>query len=47
MYFLSEVEHKLLIHKLLPNAREVGVSAQLMAWSWYEPDHLELAKLLR
>jgi len=37
MYFLSEVEHKLLIHKLLPNAREVGVSAQLRGWSWHQP----------
>ncbi len=35
MYFLSEVERKFLIHKLLPQAREVGVSQSLRGWSWY------------
>ena len=29
MYFLSDLEHKLLINKLLPTAREVGVSSEL------------------
>ncbi len=37
MYFLSEVEHKLLIHKLLSTAREVQVSPQLRGWNWYQP----------
>lgn len=36
MYFLSEVEHKYLIHKLLPSTREVGVSEDLRGWNWHK-----------
>jgi len=36
VYFLSELEHKLLIHKLLPTAREVGVSPELRGWNWHQ-----------
>lgn len=36
VYFLSEIERKLLLYKLLPQAREVGVSEQLRGWHWYE-----------
>ena len=36
MYFLSDLEHKLLIHKLLPIAREIGVSDDLRGWSWHK-----------
>jgi len=32
---LSDLEHKLLIHKLLPTAREIGVSNDLRGWSWH------------
>lgn len=35
-YFLSELEHKFLIHKLLPMAREVGVTQELRGWNWHE-----------
>lgn len=35
MYFLSDLERKFLIHKLLPTAREVGVSPELRGWSWH------------
>ena len=35
MYFLSDLEQKYLLHKLLPLAREVGVSQELRGWSWY------------
>jgi len=37
MYFLSDLEHKLLIHKLLPAAREVGVTQHLRGWNWHQP----------
>jgi len=37
LYFLSDIEHKYLIHQLLPTAREVGVSKELRGWSWYQP----------
>ncbi len=37
MYFLSELEHKLLIHKLLPTAREAPVTADLRGWNWHQP----------
>ncbi|MFQ6074027.1 MAG: CRISPR-associated protein Cas4, partial [Candidatus Bathyarchaeia archaeon] len=37
MYFLSDLEHKYLVHKLLPTAREAGVSAELRGWSWHQP----------
>lgn len=36
MYFLSEMEHKLLIHKLLPTSREVGVNPELRGWNWHQ-----------
>ncbi|MBS7287551.1 MAG: CRISPR-associated protein Cas4, partial [Candidatus Freyarchaeota archaeon] len=36
MYFLSELEHKYLIHRLHPLAREVGVSSELRGWSWHK-----------
>lgn len=37
MYFLSEIDHKKLINKILPHAREVGVSDELRGWSWHKP----------
>ena len=37
MYFLSDLEHKLLVQRLLPQAREVGVSPELRGWEWYKP----------
>lgn len=37
MYFLSDIEHKYLLHQLLPTAREVGVSKELRGWRWFEP----------
>lgn len=36
MFFLSEIDHKKLINRILPNAREVGVSEELRGWSWYK-----------
>jgi len=36
LYFLTEMEHKLLIHKLLPTAREVGVNPELRGWNWHQ-----------
>jgi len=37
VYFLSDVEHKYLLHQLLPVAREVGVNKELRGWSWFQP----------
>jgi len=37
LYFLSDLEHKYLIHRLLPTVREVGVSPELRGWSWHQP----------
>lgn len=37
MYFLSDLERKLLINKLLPLARESRVSAELRGWNWHQP----------
>ena len=37
MYFLSDVEHKYLLHQLLPTTREVGVSEELRGWNWHQP----------
>ena len=34
VYFLNEVDRKVLLNKLLPLAREVGISAELRGWSW-------------
>ena len=36
MYFLTELEHKLLVNKLLPTAREVKVSPELRGWAWHQ-----------
>ncbi|MGQ9468922.1 MAG: CRISPR-associated protein Cas4 [Nitrososphaerales archaeon] len=35
MYFLSELEHKLLLNKILPQAKQVGVSPKLRGWNWH------------
>jgi len=35
MYFLSNIEHKILINKLLPSAREVGITNELRGWNWH------------
>jgi len=37
MYFLSDLEHKYLVHRLLPTAREAKVSEELRGWSWHQP----------
>ena len=37
VYFLSDVEHKYLLHQLLPSAREVGVNKELRGLSWFQP----------
>ena len=37
MYFLSDLELKYLVHKLMPTAREARVSAELRGWSWHQP----------
>jgi len=38
VYFLGEIDRKVLLNKLLPLAREVGVSQELRGWSWsHEP----------
>jgi len=34
MYFLTDLESKLVLNKLLPQARKVGVSEDLRGWSW-------------
>lgn len=36
MYFLTDVEHKFLVHRLMPTARKVGVSEELRGWSWHQ-----------
>jgi len=36
MYFLSEVERKYMIYKILPLAREAGVSPELRGWNWHQ-----------
>lgn len=36
MFFFSELDHKKLINKILPKAREVGVSEVFRGWSWYK-----------
>lgn len=35
MYFLSDLDHKLLINKLLPTSRSVDVSSELRGWNWH------------
>ncbi|MBI4332396.1 MAG: type I-A CRISPR-associated protein Cas4/Csa1 [Chloroflexi bacterium] len=37
MYFLSEDEKRLLLRRLLPQAREKGVAAELRGWNWDKP----------
>lgn len=37
MYFLSEEERRLVLRKLLPQARAEGVSEELRGWRWSEP----------
>lgn len=37
MYFISEIDHKKLINRILPRAREVGVSEELRGWNWHKP----------
>jgi len=34
VYFLSEIDRKVLLNKLLPLSREVGTSPELRGWSW-------------
>lgn len=34
VYFLSEIDRKLLLNRILPLAREVGVSPDLRGWGW-------------
>lgn len=36
MYFLTDLEHKFLVHRLMPTARKVGVSEELRGWSWHQ-----------
>lgn len=36
MFYLSRIEEKRLINKILPVARKVGVSNQLRGWSWHD-----------
>jgi len=36
MFFFSEIDHKKLINKILPKAREVGVSEECRGWSWHK-----------
>lgn len=35
MFFFSEIDHKKLINRILPKAREVGVSEELRGWKWH------------
>jgi len=37
MYFLSDEERRLVLRKLLPEARAAGVSEELRGWRWAEP----------
>ncbi|MEM2880704.1 MAG: CRISPR-associated protein Cas4, partial [Candidatus Methanomethylicaceae archaeon] len=34
MYFLNDFDKKILLNKLLPLARDIGVSPELRGWSW-------------
>lgn len=36
MYFLTDLEQKLLVSRLLPMARRVGVSEDLRGWNWHK-----------
>lgn len=37
MYFLSDVDQKKLMDKILPSSRSVGVSEDLRGWNWNKP----------
>lgn len=37
MYFLSPLDQKKLVDKILPSARSVGVSEDLRGWNWHKP----------
>lgn len=37
MYYLDEIEYKLLIHDLLPQTRQNPVDERLRGWNWYQP----------
>ena len=37
MFFLSEIEYKLLINRILPLARENPVDSSLRGWNWHMP----------
>ncbi len=37
MYFLSDEEKRLLLRRLLPQAREKGVAGELRGWNWDKP----------
>jgi len=37
MYFLNEDERRLVLHRLLPQARESPVSEELRGWNWDKP----------
>jgi len=36
LYFLTDLEHKFLVHRLMPTARRVGVTEELRGWSWHQ-----------
>jgi CRISPR-associated protein Csa1 len=36
VFFLSTPEHKYLLNRILPLAREVGVTPELRGWSWWK-----------
>ncbi|MDH7556907.1 MAG: type I-A CRISPR-associated protein Cas4/Csa1 [Candidatus Methanosuratincola sp.] len=37
MYFLSNMDQKKLVDRILPTARSVGVSEDLRGWNWHRP----------
>lgn len=37
MYYLDEIEYKLLIHDLLPQTRQNPVDDRLRGWNWFQP----------
>ena len=37
LYFLNDVERKVLLGRILPQARKVGVSDELRGWNWSNP----------
>ncbi|RLC95739.1 MAG: type I-A CRISPR-associated protein Cas4/Csa1, partial [Chloroflexi bacterium] len=37
MYFLSEQEKRLLLRRLLPQARDRGIAEELRGWNWDKP----------